>query len=103
MGMTIQASGIIPTLTLGQRLDVARKHGGYKPETLATQRRCSATTIRNYLSGRTRIDYAHAVMWSQLTGVDLDWLLRGTQPTDREPFPATFPVTPASNDARMAA
>lgn len=73
--MTIQATGIVPTLTTGQRLDIAMQHAGLKPESMAVQMRCSATTIRNYLAGRTRVDYAHMAMWAQITGVSLDWLL----------------------------
>jgi transcriptional regulator with XRE-family HTH domain len=102
--MTIQAAGVIPVLSLGQRLDIAMHHGGYKPETLAAEMRCSATTIRNYLSGRTHIDYAHASMWAQLTGVDLDWLLDGkASVTGGLRRRATMPVTQPHDRARVAA
>lgn len=66
--MATTATGIVPTLTTGQRLTIAMEHAGMKPESMAVEMRCSATTIRNYLSGRTRIDYAHMRVWSEITG-----------------------------------
>jgi len=72
------STGTIPTLTLGQRLTVSLQHAGMSPEDMARELHCSATTIRNYISGRTRIDWAHQVMWAQITGVSLEWL---TTPT----------------------
>lgn len=74
MDMTTQATGIVPTLTRGQRLSIAMSHAGLTADGMAAQMRCSAGTIRNYISGRTRIDFAHLSMWSQVTGVDLGWL-----------------------------
>lgn len=76
--MSTQTEGVIPELTLGQRLTVAMEHAGYKPETLAPQLRCSATTIRNYISARTAIDYAHLLLWATVCGVDPYWLEIGT-------------------------
>lgn len=81
--MSAQIEGVVPVLTRGQRLNVAMENAGLKPETLAPQMRCSATTIRNYLSGRTRIDYANLALWAKITGVRLDWLEAGQAgPTD---------------------
>jgi len=81
--MTVQTSGVIPALTRGQRLTVAMEYAGYKTETMALQMRCSATTIRNYITGRTRIDYPALKAWADITGVDLGWLETGQAgPTD---------------------
>jgi hypothetical protein len=81
--MTIQTERAIPTLTLGQRLTVSMEYAGMKPETLAPQMRCSAATIRNYIAGRTRIDYAHMRLWAEITRVDLDWLTGEADPVTR--------------------
>lgn len=81
----------MPVLTLGQRLNVAMENAGLKPESLAPQMRCSATTVRNYLSGRTRIDYANLVLWSQITGVRLDWLEAGKAGPDSGPGLSVVP------------
>lgn len=48
-----------------------------KPEGMALQMRCSATTIRNYISGRTNIDWAGLALWARITGVDQEWLDTG--------------------------
>lgn len=79
--MSTQTVGVIPTLTRGQRLTVAMEYAGLKPEGMALELRCSATTIRNYLSERTRIDWAHLAMWAQITGVDTTWLETGEAAT----------------------
>ena len=89
--MSTQAEGVVPVLTLGQRLNVAMENAGLKPESLAPQMRCSATTVRNYLSGRTRIDYANLVLWSQITGVRLDWLEAGQAGPDNGPGLSLLP------------
>ena len=91
--MSAQTHGVIPVLTRGQRLTVAMEYGGYKPETLAVQMRCSATTIRNYISGRTAIDWPHLVMWANLTGVDADWLSTGAAGPTSGPGRATVAGT----------
>ena len=75
--MSIQSAGVIPTLTRGQRLTVAMEYASMKPESMALELRCSATTIRNYISGRTNIDWAHLALWAQVTGVDATWLETG--------------------------
>lgn len=75
--MSIQTAGVIPVLTRGQRLTIAMEHAGMKPEDMALELRVSATTIRNYVSERTKIDWAHLRMWSDVTGVDLAWLDTG--------------------------
>lgn len=79
--MTVQTAGAIPELTLGQRLTVAMEYGGYKSETMALQMRCAATTIRNYITGRTQIDYPALRAWAEITGVSLEWLETGYVPT----------------------
>jgi hypothetical protein len=83
--MSAQTTGVIPTLTRGQRLTVAMEYADLKPETMALQMRCSATTIRNYLSERTRIDWAHLSMWAAVTGVDAHWLETGEAATGDGP------------------
>jgi len=84
-GMSAQTTGVIPTLTRGQRLTVAMEYADLKPEAMALQMRCSATTIRNYLSERTRIDWAHLSMWAAVTGVDATWLETGEAGSDSGP------------------
>ena len=76
-GMSIQTAGVIPTLTKGQRLLVAMEYADMKPEDMAVQLRVSATTVRNYLAERTKIDWAHLSLWADATGVDLAWLDTG--------------------------
>ena len=89
--MSTQTHGVIPTLTRGQRLTVAMEYAGLKPEGMALQLRCSATTIRNYLSERTKIDWAHLALWSQVTGVDAAWLETGEAGPTNGPGLTTLP------------
>lgn len=83
--MSTQTTGVVPTLTRGQRLTIAMEYAGMKPETMALQMRCSATTIRNYLSERTKIDWAALAMWARVTGVDQTWLDTGYASTPGGP------------------
>lgn len=79
-------TGVIPTLSRGQRLDIAMRYANLKPEDMAARMHCGATTIRNYISGRTQIDYPAMRLWADITGVDLDWIVYG-----HETEPGTAP------------
>lgn len=71
---TTPVTGVIPELTLGQRLRISLEHADMSPESMALALHCNATTVRNYLSGRTKIRWPELVLWAEVTGVDREWL-----------------------------
>ena len=67
----------VPQFELRHRLDLAMEWAGLKPEDMATEIGRSATTIRNYLSGRTTPDRGHVIAWALRCGVPFGWLESG--------------------------
>ena len=76
--MSIQTtSPQAPQFELRHRLDLALEVADLKPEDIAAEIGRSATTIRNYLAGRTHPSRAVLIAWSFKCGVSLDWLETG--------------------------
>lgn len=67
----------IPTFELRHRLELAMEAAGLKPEDMAVTLELAPTTIRNYLSGRTRPSKGAVTEWALRCGVDRDWLWKG--------------------------
>jgi transcriptional regulator with XRE-family HTH domain len=53
---------------------------GLSPHDMAREFDMSTNTIWNYLSGRTVPKRVIVLYWATVTGVDVDWLLRGITP-----------------------
>lgn len=66
-----------PQFELRHRLALALEHGGVRPEAMAEELGCAATTVRNYLSGRTHPKKAVLWRWAEVTGVPFEWLEQG--------------------------
>lgn len=83
--MTIQIDGVVPQASFQRRLELAMEAAGLDVDGMAAGMRCSTTTIRNYLAGRTKMNYPKTVAWAALTGVNLHWLETGQDPYMRGP------------------
>lgn len=58
-----------------ERLAKALKHAHMTRADMAQRLHLSEGTINNYLTGRTHIPYPTMIAWSNITNVDLDWLM----------------------------
>jgi transcriptional regulator with XRE-family HTH domain len=66
--------GAAPDWELHHRLRRALEYGQVSPLDMAKQLDIAETTVRNYLTGRTRPRKATVVFWALRRGVSLDWL-----------------------------
>jgi len=73
--------GVIPVLSEGQRLTVAREYVGLTQGELAQRLGVTTATVQRNESGKTQPRRTTFMAWSMATGVDLDWLQYGTVPT----------------------
>lgn len=82
--MTRAASprGVIPVLNDGQRLTVAREYVGLTQGELADRLGVTTATVQRAESGKTRPRRTTFMAWAMATGVDLDWLEKGTVPAN---------------------
>lgn len=70
-----------PAFELRHRLALALEYADLRPEDMAEEIGRSATTIRNYLAGRTRPTRAVLFTWAARTGVPFEWLEQGKSST----------------------
>lgn len=83
--MTQATSGVVPTLTGGQRLRIAREYTGMNQEELARQLDVTTATVQRAESGKTAPRRTTFMAWSMVTGVDLGWLEHGKTPGGNDP------------------
>lgn len=74
--------GAVPTWDLSDRLHKALRVSGLSAQELAAQLGIHRNSISNYTSGRVAPDRRTLIAWAMATGVRLDWLIDGTEPTD---------------------
>lgn len=85
--MTIQmVRGVIPELTLGQRLTVAMEYAGLTVADMARVIGRGDTTIRAYIRMSKPISPGHILAWAVTCGVDPTWLRTG-RPGPEDPGP----------------
>lgn len=72
--------GGVPAFQLKHRLSLALEIAELKPEDIAVELGLAATTVRNYLAGRTSPKRAVLVAWALRCGVPIDWLAEGVIP-----------------------
>jgi len=68
----------VPAFHMGDRLAKALEVSGVGVAEMALKLGVSRQTIGNYLSGRTTPKLATLRVWSDETGVDLEWIKEGT-------------------------
>lgn len=75
-------SGTVPQWTLADRLRKAREHTGLEQQEFGELIGVSRATVSNYERGiTTNIRRPMLLAWSLGTGVPLQWLSDGTEPT----------------------
>ena len=77
--MTAATRGVIPTLTAGQRLMIAREYAGLSQGDLAEMIGVSNATIYRAEAGN-KASRRTLMAWAMATGVDLAWLETGNTP-----------------------
>ncbi|SKO51966.1 transcriptional regulator, y4mF family [Mycobacteroides abscessus subsp. bolletii] len=70
--------GVIPVLTEAQRLMIAREYVGLNQGELAERLGVGTATVQRAESGKTKPRRTTFMAWSMATGVDLEWLEKGT-------------------------
>ncbi|MCB4209178.1 helix-turn-helix domain-containing protein [Arthrobacter sp. UM1] len=79
--MSIEAVGIIPTWSIGDRLRKARELAGFDQGQLANALDISRNTVSNYEKGNVEPRKIVLKAWSFTTGVSLTWLETGVAPS----------------------
>ena len=81
-GMSMNPNiGIVPRLTLGQRLRVAREHLGVEQQELAEIMGTSRQTVSAVERGVNQPRQLLIRAWAMATGVDRNWLETGEAPS----------------------
>ncbi|WP_067440844.1 helix-turn-helix domain-containing protein [Nocardioides jensenii] len=70
----------IPTFTMGDRLRKAREGTGLTTREFALRLGVSQSTVTNAENDHTRTRRITLLMWSQVTGVPVEWLETGQAP-----------------------
>ncbi|MFB9775394.1 helix-turn-helix domain-containing protein [Brevibacterium otitidis] len=91
--------GIVPELTIGQRLRVARELTGLEQREFASEIGISRTSVSALEGGRSKPRQLTLRAWSSRTGVSLHWLETGEAPSPGGGDGALAPVSllPESN------
>lgn len=71
------AEGTIPAFTMGDRLRKARMGTGLNTRDFAERIGVSQSTVTNAENDRSRTRRITLLMWSQATGVPVEWLETG--------------------------
>ena len=79
--------GVIPVLTPGQRLTVAREFVDLTQGELAERLGVTTATVQRAESGKTQPRRPTFMAWAMATGVDLDWLEKGDSPAGPDMSP----------------
>lgn len=72
----------IPTMTVGDRIRLARRHAGLTAAQLAAGSAIDPNTVSNYENGKTTPPATKLRRIAELTGVDEAWLATGV-PSDQ--------------------
>lgn len=92
--MTISPSTpSVPTFDLADRLGKALQYGDVSVQEMARELGVSRNTVGNYINRRTNVPRAVMIVWALRTGVPLEWLQYGTDPS--------APGTPDGDGVRM--
>lgn len=76
--------GIVPEFTLGDRLRKARELSGLEMQQLADQIDIHRQTVARYESGQATPKRHVMLSWSMATGVSVEWISTGSQPSQVE-------------------
>jgi transcriptional regulator with XRE-family HTH domain len=93
--MTVTTIGVIPQFSVGDRLRKARELTGLDQGQFADEIGVSRGTIYNYENGRSQPKKVVLLAWQMRTGVPIEWLMHGIDPTTpavtitRPPAPPT--------------
>ena len=71
----------IPSWSEGDRFRKARQSAGLSQGDLATKARISRSTVTNAENDKHQISYHLAAAWADVTGVPVEWLLEGVEPS----------------------
>jgi transcriptional regulator with XRE-family HTH domain len=82
--MTIAQTGVIPEVTVGHRIRIAREYAGLEQGQLAELADMSRTTVVNYEAGHRQPRRLYLRSIAQATGVDVGWLETGMAPAEAE-------------------
>lgn len=77
---TAHQAGIVPVLTEGQRLMVAREYVNLTQGDLAERLGVTTATVQRAESGKTQPRKTTFMAWAMATGVNLHWLQTGENP-----------------------
>jgi transcriptional regulator with XRE-family HTH domain len=83
------AARTVPTMTIGDRIRLARRHSGMRAQELADALAVDPNTISNYETGKTSPPNTKVRRIAELTGVDEAWLATGVasdQATSTSPW-----------------
>lgn len=69
-----RSEGVIPSINLGKRLEIAREHAGMRQGDLANVLGIQRTAISKYEQEKQRPTRAIVMAWALATGVRFDWL-----------------------------
>ena len=75
--MALTAEPIIPTFTIGDRMQKALDASETTVAGMAIRLGVSRQTVGNYLAGRTKPKLATLRVWADVTGVPVEWLTTG--------------------------
>lgn len=73
-------TGVIPSFTIGDRLRKAREQTGMTTRDFAAALGVSQSTITNAENERSKTRRITLLMWSNVTGVPVEWLETGECP-----------------------
>ena len=94
-------TGVVPVLTVGERILIARRHAGYaRAEDLASELGLTRTTLARYEAGIAEPPTRCLLAIAKLCSVDPLWLMRGlteslgaaSLPTSRDAFPGQLSI-----------
>lgn len=77
----------IPSLSLGERLRLARTRARIAPADMACRLTVSRSSISGYELDQSRPSLEHIDAWAMLTNVDLCWLAFGRNPGEESNLP----------------
>jgi transcriptional regulator with XRE-family HTH domain len=75
----------VPRFTLGHRLALARESAGMDQATIAEIIGTSRATVSNYERGVSKPGKLIVNAWAVSTGVPVEWLKTGVEPSDNDP------------------